>query len=205
MFGLLDAVYFRPLPIADPAALVDVTLDWPGNRFGTLSYEEFRDIERTSTTFADVMAIGQRGVTWNRNGETRIPAHPLRVGTYFPSLGIAMHLGRGFTQTDDDPGANDPQVVINHYLWRERLGAPPDIIGRDDSVEQHAFHRDWRHGPRICRPRADRAHRRVGHDGAGPARRPRLARRTRGSPPPVVQRHWTVERRSRYPSGQRRT
>ncbi len=139
MFGLLDAVYFRPLPIADPAALVDVTLDWPGNRFGTLSYEEFRDIERTSTTFADVMAIGQRGVTWNRNGETESLLIHYVSGRYFPSLGIAMHLGRGFTQTDDDPGANNPQVVINHYLWRERLGAPPDIIGRTIQLNNTPF------------------------------------------------------------------
>ena len=139
MFGLLDAVSFRPLPIADPAALVDVTLDSPGNRFGTLSYEEFRDIERTSITFADVMAIGQRGVTWNRNGETESLLIHYVSGRYFPSLGIAMHLGRGFTQADDDPGANNPQVVINHYLWRERLGAPPDIIGRTIQLNNTPF------------------------------------------------------------------
>jgi hypothetical protein len=43
MFGLLDAVDFRPLPIAHPDRLVDITLVSANNRFSVLSYEEFRD------------------------------------------------------------------------------------------------------------------------------------------------------------------
>jgi predicted permease len=139
MFGLLDAVYFRPLPLTDPAALVDVTLVSPANRFSMLSYEEFRDIERSITAFEDVMAIGRRGVTWNRNGETE----PLLIhyvsGRCFPSLGIPMQLGRGFRPADDDPRAAHPQVVINHHLWQERLGSPPDIIGRSIQLNGRPF------------------------------------------------------------------
>ena len=72
MFSLLDAVYFRPLPLTDPASLVEVALVSPGNRFSTLSYEEFREIEHGVPAFADVMAIGRRGVTLNRNGEAQL-------------------------------------------------------------------------------------------------------------------------------------
>jgi putative ABC transport system permease protein len=129
VFGLLDAVYFRPLPLAAPDRLVEVTLESPGSRFPMVSYEEFRDIERHAPGFANVFAIGRRGVTLNRQGE----AHSLLIhyvsGHYFPSLGIPMHLGRGFTAADDGPEADGPQVVINHHVWKERLGAPPDIIG----------------------------------------------------------------------------
>ena len=139
MFALLDAVYFRPLPIDDPESLVDVRLISPGRRFSMLSYEEFRDIEREVTAFEDVIAVGQRGVTWYRNGD----AEPLLIhyvsGRYFPSLGIPLHLGRGFTPADDDVRAVVPQVVINHYLWKERLGAPPDIIGRTIQLNNTLF------------------------------------------------------------------
>ena len=139
MFGLLDAVYFRPLPLADPATLVEVTLVSPGNRFSTLSYEEFRDIERGVPAFADVMAIGRRGVTLNRNGEAQLLLIHYVSGRYFPSLGIPMELGRGFTSADDRVRRDNPQVVINHHVWKEQLGAPPDIIGRTIQLNNTHF------------------------------------------------------------------
>src|SRR6478672_3167508 len=105
MFGLLDAVFFRPLPITDPERLVDVSLVSPTNRFRMLSYEEFRDIEANVPAFKDVMAIGQRGVTLNHNGEVQSLLINYVSGRFFPSLGIPMHLGRGFTPNDDRPEA----------------------------------------------------------------------------------------------------
>lgn len=104
MFGLLDALYFRPLPLTEPERLVDLTLVSPANRFGSFSYEEFRDIEREAPGFKDVIAIGQRGATLNRHGEiSRLLIHYVS-GRYFPSLGIPMHLGRGFGTADDRAG-----------------------------------------------------------------------------------------------------
>ncbi|HEU4891352.1 MAG TPA: ABC transporter permease [Vicinamibacterales bacterium] len=139
MFGLLDALYFRPLPLTDPHRLVDLTLVSPVNRFGSFSYEEFRDIERQASGFQDVMAIGQRGAMLNRNGEiTRLLIHYVS-GRYFPSLGIPMHLGRGFGTADDRAGLSAPQVIINHQLWRQELGSPPDIIGRTIQLNNTHF------------------------------------------------------------------
>ena len=139
MFGLLDAVYFRPLPLTDPASLVSVALVSPDNRFSTLSYEEFRIIERSVPAFEDVIAIGQRGVTLNRNGEAELLLIHYVSGRYFPSLGIPMHLGRGFTPADDRSAATTPQVVINYHVWKERLGAPLDIIGRTIQLNNTHF------------------------------------------------------------------
>ena len=139
MFGLLDALYFRPLPVTDQHRLVDLTLVTAANRFRSFSYEEFREIERDAPGLKDVFAIGARGVTLNRNGET----HPLLIhyvsGRYFPSLGIPMHLGRGFGVADDSAEATTPQVVINHHLWQNDLGAPADIVGRSIQLNNGMF------------------------------------------------------------------
>ncbi|HEX2343382.1 MAG TPA: ABC transporter permease [Vicinamibacterales bacterium] len=139
MFGLLDAVYFRPLPLANPDQLVDVKLVSPDNRFSMLSYEEFRDIERNVPAFKDVMVVGRRGVTLHRSGEAQLLLINYVSGSFFPSLGIPMHLGRGFTAGDDHPDATAPQVVINHHLWKERLGAAPDIIGNTIQLNNTPF------------------------------------------------------------------
>ena len=139
MFGLLDALYFRPLPIKDADRLYDVTLEAPNNRFRTFSYEEFRDLERAAPAFGDVFAIGQRGVTLNHNGD----AQPMLIhyvsGRYFPSLAIPMHLGRAFVDGDDRAEVTTPQVVINHHLWKERLGGRPDIIGSTIQLNSTSF------------------------------------------------------------------
>jgi predicted permease len=138
MFGLLDALYFRPLPIVEPERLADVTMQSPTNRFGSFSYEEFRDIERTPV-FQDVFAIGRRGVTLNHQGEAHLLLIHYVSARYFPSLGIPMHLGRGFAASDDSPAATMPQAVINHQVWKDRLGAPPDIIGRTIQLNSTMF------------------------------------------------------------------
>jgi predicted permease len=138
MFGLLDALYFRPLPIVEPERLADVTMQSPTNRFGSFSYEEFRDIERTPA-FRDVFAIGRRGVTLNHQGQAHLLLIHYVSAEYFPSLGIPMHRGRGFSAGDDSPAATTPQVVINHQLWTDRLGAPADIIGRTIQLNSTPF------------------------------------------------------------------
>ena len=139
MFGLLDVVYFRPLPITDPDRLVELRLESASSRFGTFSYQEFQDIEQSVPAFKDVIAIGRRGVTLNHNGESNLLLIHYVSGRYFPSLGIPMHMGRGFTAGDDRPAATTPQVVINHHVWEHRLGAPRDIIGRTIQLNSRMF------------------------------------------------------------------
>jgi predicted permease len=139
VFGLLDAVYFRPLPLTDPDRLVDVRLERPDSRFTLLSYPEFRDIEQSVPAFVDVLAIGQRGVTLNVKGETELLGIHYVSGRYFQSLGIPLAFGRGLTVEDDRTDAVRPLVVINHSLWKERLGGPPDIIGRTIQLNNTMF------------------------------------------------------------------
>ena len=139
IFGLLDAVYFRPLPIAAPDRLADVSLASPALRFSMLSYEEFRDIERNVTAFKDVIATGARGVTLNQNGESHLLLIQYVSGRFFPSLGIPLHLGRGLTDAEDRPGATTPQVVVNYQLWQARLGAAPDVVGRTIQLNNTMF------------------------------------------------------------------
>ncbi len=47
----------------------------------------------------------------------------------FQVLGIKPQLGRMFMESDDQPGANK-FVVVSNSLWRRRLGADTDVIGK---------------------------------------------------------------------------
>src|SRR5579872_1611790 len=66
VFTLLDAIYFRPIPIHAPDQLVRIHLQSP-KMLGTLSYTEYRRLREGVPALQDVMAIGRRGVTFHQN------------------------------------------------------------------------------------------------------------------------------------------
>jgi len=125
VFSLLDALYFRPLPLREPDRLVRIIRPSPKTVFGLISYPEFR--EMTAGALSDVVAIGGRGVTLHEKGETRMLLVKYVSGGFFDTLGIPMARGRGLRGGDERSEA--PLVVINHQLWQERLGGKPDVLG----------------------------------------------------------------------------
>ena len=127
VFSLLDALYFRPLPLRETDRLVRITRPSPKTVFGLLSYPEYREILSATTGLSGVVAIGGRGVTLHENGETRMLLVRYVSPDFFDTLGIPVTEGRGLRPGDERSEA--PLVVINHQLWRERLGARPDIVG----------------------------------------------------------------------------
>src|SRR5436309_3464672 len=95
VFSLLDAIYFRPIPIRAPSELIRIAMDSPKSTLGMLSYSEYRRLQDGVSAFQDVVAIGRRGVTLRQNDEAfRMIIHYVS-GTYFQALGIPVSLGRG--------------------------------------------------------------------------------------------------------------
>ena len=127
VFSLLDALYFRPLPLRGTDRLVRITRPSPKTVFGLLSYPEYREMASEAGSFSDVVAIGGRGVTLHEKGETRMLLVRYVSPNFFDTLGIPIAQGRGLRPGDERSEA--PLVVINHQLWQERLGGKPDVVG----------------------------------------------------------------------------
>lgn len=127
VFSLLDALYFRPLPLRETDRLVRITRPSPKTVFGLLSYPEYREMAKEPGSFSDVVAIGGRGVTLHERGETRMLLVRYVSPKFFDTMGIPIAQGRGLGP--DDERSEAPLVVINHQLWQERLGGNPDVVG----------------------------------------------------------------------------
>ena len=125
LFGLLDAVYFRPLPLREPDRLVRVESTSPKAFLGLISYIESQEIAESVSAFEGVVPVGGRGVVLHQGAESHVLLVDYVSASFFDTLGIPLYLGLGFD--GDDPST--PQVVVNHRLWRERLAARPDIVG----------------------------------------------------------------------------
>src|SRR4051812_31430201 len=140
IFSLYNQLLLRPLPVADPGALVNLRAPGPksgsvssnsaGSREYIFSYPMFRDLERAGTRFSGV--AGHRLLQTNLGFESQTTAGRgmLVSGSYFGVLGLTPAAGR-LIGLDDDPIAGaDEVVVLSHAWWRRRFAMSPGVIGQ---------------------------------------------------------------------------
>ena len=128
LFAIVDALLFKPLPVAAPERLVDVfTSDSTGTvTFSTSSYPDYLDLQRA-----------ERRVRRHRRLQPDVrgaqPRQPLAPGDgrdrhrqLLPGASACRAaLGRTILPADDRAGA--PRVVmVSHRYWTRELGSAPD-------------------------------------------------------------------------------
>ena len=133
VFSFVNAIQFKPLPVADEATLVDVhetsaTRLCAGCAVGT-SYAGFLEWCARTQSFEAIAAYREdRFVVAGGSGPERIGGALVSAGL-FEMLGVQPALGRKFVDGDDRPGA-EPVVILSDTLWRRRFDAASGILGR---------------------------------------------------------------------------
>jgi predicted permease len=133
IFSLVDALMWRPLPVANPdrLAIVDISGNW------TLTHGQFERL-RDAPSGADLSAIirtDRYNVVVSSAGPAAaiVDEGPVRLalvsGNYFATIGVTPSIGRALTVDDDRDGAA-PVAVISDAYWRGRLLRAPDVVGR---------------------------------------------------------------------------
>ena len=133
IFGLLDGFVFHPFPYPDPDRLVTIGPTFPKISADTtyieaLSTPEYADIKR-SRSFSHIAAfdLGNRNISGGDVPERVFTVFAL--DDLFPVMGMAPHLGRGFTAEELAP--KGPNVaIISHRLWQTRFGGDRAIVNR---------------------------------------------------------------------------
>jgi predicted permease len=139
IFSLFDRMLLRPLPVPDPAALVNLVAPGPkpgsnscnqaGDCQSVFSYPMYRDLERVQTVFTGIAAHNLTGVNLAARGQTLGADGMLVSGSYFPTLGLQPAAGRLLTPDDDrTPGAH-PVVVLSHAYWTSHFAESPAVVG----------------------------------------------------------------------------
>src|SRR5687768_7451266 len=140
MFGLLNAVAFRPLPYPESDRLVEL---W-GNverqiveRRGT-SIPDYLDWRAKNKSFDFMSAWSQFGfIRYGSGAPERISGEGV-AGDYFQVLGVEPLLGRTLTAADDQGNA-ELVAVIGERLWERAFGRNPDVIGRSMQLNTQVF------------------------------------------------------------------
>ena len=135
VFSILNAVWLKPLPVAEPERLIRVY----SNRASNVSYADFVDLSRTTgTTLEGLVAVAPTPFSLTVG---TAPAHvmgELVSGDYFDVLGIRAAAGRTFLEAEGRPGSA-PVVVISDVCWRRRFDGDPAVVGRAVRINGHPF------------------------------------------------------------------
>ncbi|MGH9735788.1 MAG: ABC transporter permease, partial [Candidatus Acidiferrales bacterium] len=153
IFGLINAVLIKPLPVKDPQHLVLFQWDenkWPPQfsqtgwdsrfSFSYPAFEQFRaQTKAVSSVFAWVpLGFTDQNTTVEINGEPTLANGQMVTGEYFSGLGAAPLLGRGLTEADEKPGAARA-AVISYAYWSRRFDRDPAIIGKTLTLNSIPF------------------------------------------------------------------
>lgn len=141
IFSLLDQLLYKPLPVHDPGALVQ--LDGPGAFRGrtqnnqTFSYPMYRDFRDRTEVFSGVLARFSTAATLMTDGSSERVQAEVVTGNYFEVLGVQPAAGRLFSSADEQTPGGHPIVVLSHGYWQRRFGADPSVVGRNVTINNH--------------------------------------------------------------------
>src|SRR5262245_10014775 len=133
IFGVVDALILKKLPVPDPDRLVLIDSD---TRISATQFSRLRESTTSFSGMASVWTIDRSNLIIDtRPGESAgSDGGQARIGLvsahYFSTLGLHLAIGRAFTPGEDRYPGGAPVAVISHDYWLRRFARTPDIIGR---------------------------------------------------------------------------
>lgn len=128
IFGLIDALMLRSIPVARPERLVQIDPVGPQGRLNGMP-STVLDPLRREPVFSGVCGFTTPRVTTIINGAVASTGTLSMTGDCFDTLGVRTQIGRPFTTADDRPDAPDV-VVLTAKLWRSAFGGSPAVLGK---------------------------------------------------------------------------
>ena len=132
VFGLMDALLLRELPVERPGELVRLA-DWRSDGTSTEAFTlaTHDTLQRDSRTLAGVIAsslVAGRPSEIEANGARRSAFAQLVSDNYFDVLGVRAFRGRVFHRpAADTPG--EPIAVVSEEYWRRQYNADLSVLG----------------------------------------------------------------------------
>ncbi len=130
MFGLMQAVLWRPLPYPEPNRIVTIQVD-------------ARNVPNTGATLGEVLDLSERGRSFERvstinpvdanleyQGETEHVEAASVSDNFLPLLGARPALGRTLNSRVDENKQQALAILVSDKLWRRRFSADPGIVGK---------------------------------------------------------------------------
>lgn len=140
IFGLIDTLLLRPLPVPRAHELRSIYLKLPERPQPYLSYPVFDALRAHSSTLTP-FAWAKRRFQMTSGDETVHVDGELASGNYFSTLGVAPTAGRVFSEADDhvSGGQDGPVAVISNRFWKHHYQGSQSAVGRGVVLDRIRF------------------------------------------------------------------
>ncbi len=142
VFSLIQAVFFKSLPVADPSRLAAIyTIDdkQPGTLW-PISHLNFEDLQEGAESFSHMVAsIPVAAALSSGSGRPETIPGQIVSADYFQAFGVRAALGRSLRPQESGPPGAHPVAVLSHQLWQRRFGGSPAIINSDILLNGSSF------------------------------------------------------------------
>jgi putative ABC transport system permease protein len=130
LFGVLEAVFLRPLPFPEPDRLVMGRATFQGRLDPWVTGADYYDFRDESDAFEALAAIlpFTMEVTLSGGGDAERVRQNVASPNLFSTLRISPMAGRAFGPEHGWTGAEDV-VMIAYGFWQRRLGGAPEAVG----------------------------------------------------------------------------
>lgn len=137
IFTLTNAVFLNPLPVSDPARVIEVytvdhaTTTTAANLVRTpMSFPNYRDFRDQNDVFSGTVAYTFSGVTLTGRGDPKPQGAMLVSANYFDVLGVKPAIGRTFFPDEDQKDGGNNVTVLSHSAWMTLFGGDPSAVGK---------------------------------------------------------------------------
>jgi putative ABC transport system permease protein len=137
-FRLIDAILWRPLPVAHAERLYAVYRQGVGfegapEKSDFWAFPAFQRMRAAAREQAELLAVSyaeRRDLTYKSDQEMEKAYVQYVSGNLFEAFGLPPAAGRVFTEEDDlKPGAH-PYAVLSGDYWTRRFARDPAVVGR---------------------------------------------------------------------------
>jgi putative ABC transport system permease protein len=136
IFSVVNAVLLRPLPFADPEALVTFWGSAPQMGLPVVNYPEafLVHFRSRSRTLDPIGAYNSGSITLTGAGEPERLWGAVVTADFFNVLGMTPLHGRTFLPEEETRGRHQV-AVLSHGLWQRRFGGDPGIVGKGITLD----------------------------------------------------------------------
>lgn len=137
-FRLIDALLWRPLPVAHPERLFVLSRHGMGydnkpGEWDSWAYPDFQLMRAAAKGQAELIAVSyadRADITYKTDQEMEKAIVQYVSGWMFPTFEIRPAVGRLFTENDDRIPRAAPYAVLSFDYWTKRFGRDPGAVGR---------------------------------------------------------------------------
>jgi predicted permease len=131
IFSVVNAILFRPLPVARPNELVDIYgHESTSNAHETHSYPNYLTYRSQTTTLSDLIGYSNFFAHLAIEGSSDIVVGELVTDNYFTALGIRAALGRTFSADEASAIGASAYAVVSDRFWKTKLAGASDVVGK---------------------------------------------------------------------------